>query len=95
MSASPDNSSPAGLTLIREVVSKAEASLILGIYESEFDTWLHESAAVNYAAGKTKIPQMPHIPGRPIRFPLAALREWWFKYFVHGGEPEAKKGRTA
>ena len=67
-----------GLTITREVVTRAEAGFILGITENEFTTWLER--------GIGDIPQMPHIPGKPVRFYLADLRKWWLTYFQKGGE---------
>ncbi len=67
-----------GLSITREVVTRAEAGFILGITENEFTTWLE--------SGTDNIPQMPHIPGKPVRFYLPALRQWWLTHFQKGGE---------
>jgi hypothetical protein len=76
------------LTIPREVVDKREAGMILGIENSDFDTYLSEQHAKDFAAGRTKIPQMPHIPGRPVKFYLVRLREWHQRFFERGWKPE-------
>lgn len=74
------------LTITREVVTREEAGFILSITDSEFETWLSADAAKDYAAGICATPQMPHFPGRPVRFDLGLLREWRRRYFLKGGE---------
>lgn len=76
------------LNLPIEVVDKKLASVILGIPASDFDTYLSEDAAKEFAAGRSKVPPMPHIPGRPVQFYLSQLREWHQRFFVKGWTPE-------
>jgi hypothetical protein len=77
------------MTVERETVDRREAAFILGITDAEFEAWLSDSSAKEFAAGKSKIPQMPHIPGRPVRFHLPTLRTWFLTYFLKGGERRA------
>lgn len=66
--------------LVREILSREEAAYMFNISESEFEMWLSPYA------GYSPIPQMPHIAGRPKKFPAELLREWRLKYFMKGGD---------
>lgn len=81
------------LTIAREVVDRREAGLILGIEERDFDTYLSEKQARDHTAGRSPVPPMPHIPGRPVKFYLSQLREWHQRFFVKGWKPEAETRR--
>lgn len=76
------------LSITREIFTRDEVSWILNMADADFRLWLDPQVAADYKSGKSPIPQMPHIPGRPVKFHLPTLREWRLKYFLRGGESD-------
>jgi hypothetical protein len=76
----------------REVITRPEAAYIFSLEDSDFTTYLSAEHAQDYAKGKVSIPPMPHIPGRPVKFVRASLREWILNHLqVTGDEPKRRK----
>lgn len=75
----------------REVIERQEAAYRFNIEDSIFVRYLSDDAAADYAAGRCKTPQMPHIPGKPYKFFVDDLRYWLRTYFQKGGEPAESK----
>ncbi len=71
-----------------EVVDRKTIATILDLERDFIAQWLD--------AGEGAIPQMPHIPGKPVKFHIASVREWLLAYFQKGGVPKTgtKGGRT-
>ncbi len=79
MSASP-------MAIEIEVVDVSVAGLMFNQPETFFTHWCSDEAAEDYAKKRSKIPQMPHIPGRPRKVHVAEFRNWLLKYHQVGGE---------
>lgn len=47
--------------------------------------WTSDAAAEAFAAGTSKIPQMPHLHAPTLRFHVPSVREWLLTHFQKGG----------
>jgi hypothetical protein len=77
-----------------EVITRDQAAIQFGITDAEFDAYLSEDAAKDFKAGKSTIPQMPHRPGRPVKFLTEDLREWLRTYLHKGGATKKERCPT-
>lgn len=62
------------------VVDRATLETMFGLERKFMEQWL--------AGGEPPIPQMPHIPGKPMKFHVPTFEAWYLRYFQTGGEPK-------
>jgi hypothetical protein len=59
------------------VVDRRTIMAMLDLSPAFVERWL--------ARGAGDIPQMPHFPGKPVRFHIAEVEAWYLKHFQRGG----------
>lgn len=64
------------------VVDRATIATMFALERSFIERWLAPQGK------RDAIPQMPHLPGKPVKFHVPSVERWLLKYFQNGGADE-------